>query len=90
LPWVWKAERVAVTVMPERDGGQTTLAIKDPRPKGRGLRRRDGEPFSCSGEPDVGLADASNLRRKRRECDPKRFSATEPWRLAPKVGWQWS
>src|SRR4051812_15187421 len=34
-------------------------------PKGRGIRRRDGEPFSYGGEPDVGLADASKLRRKR-------------------------
>src|SRR4051812_18153646 len=24
--------------------------IKHPRPKGRGIRRRDGEPFSCRGE----------------------------------------
>src|SRR3954447_3592173 len=34
-------------------------AIKDPRPKGRGIPRRDGKPFSCGGEQDVGLADAS-------------------------------
>src|SRR6476469_5060370 len=46
-------------------------AIKDPRPKGRGIRRRDGEPFSCGGEPNVGLADASKARRKRRGMRPK-------------------
>ena len=42
------------------------ITIKDPRPKGRGISREDGEPFSCGGEPNVGLADASKLRRKRR------------------------
>ena len=45
--------------------------IKDPRPKGRGIRRREDEPFSCSGEPDVGLAGASAWRRKRRGMRPE-------------------
>jgi hypothetical protein len=54
------------------------VQIKDPRPKGRGIPRRDGEPFSCSGEPDVGLADASNLRRKRRGMRPEEIQSGRP------------
>jgi hypothetical protein len=38
--------------------GEIKALIKDPRPKGRGIPRRDGEPFSYGGELDVGLADA--------------------------------
>src|SRR3954464_9574897 len=49
----------------------TLRTIKDPHPKGRGIPRRDGEPFSCGGERDVGLADASKLRRKRRGMRPE-------------------
>ena len=33
--------------------------IKHPRPKGRGIPRRNGESLSWGGEQDVGLADAS-------------------------------
>src|SRR5215217_3461021 len=46
--------------------GDRSELIKDPRPKGRGIRRRDGELFLSSGESDVGLAAASDERRKRR------------------------
>ena len=37
----------------------SALEIKDPRPKGRGIPRRNGEPLSWGSEQDVGLADAS-------------------------------
>ncbi len=33
--------------------------IKDPRPKGRGITRRNGEPLTWGGDQDVGLAGAS-------------------------------
>jgi hypothetical protein len=44
--------------------------MEDPRPKGPGSRGRDGEPFLDHGEPNVGPADASELRRKRRGMRP--------------------
>jgi transposase len=40
-------------------GALVALTINDPRPKGRGIRRRDGEQSSSGGEPDVRLAHAS-------------------------------
>src|SRR3954447_25085094 len=48
--------------------GKTT---KDPRPKRRGIWRRGGERFSCDGERDVGLADASARHCKRRGPRPE-------------------
>ena len=31
----------------EKYGAAYTATINDPAPKGRGIPRRDGEPFSC-------------------------------------------
>jgi acetate kinase len=54
-------------------GDRLELAIinKHPRPKGRGIRRGDGEQLSYGGETDVELAHASNVRRKRRGMRPE-------------------
>src|SRR3954447_12217333 len=46
----------------------TPSAIKDPRPKGRGIVEVSQSP--ARGEQDVGLADASDERRKRRGMRP--------------------
>jgi hypothetical protein len=43
---------------------------KDPAPWGGDW---EVSPSLACGEQDVRLADASNERRKRGECDPKRF-----------------
>lgn len=56
-------------------------AIKDPRPKGRGIRRRDGERLSSGGEPDVGLAHASKMRRKRQGMRPGAIQRRPEYRV---------
>jgi hypothetical protein len=43
---------------------KTIQPIKDPRPKGRGIG--EVSQFPARGEQDVGLAGASDERRKRR------------------------
>ncbi len=49
-----------------------------PRPKGRGILRREGDLFLCSGEPDVRLDGASKLRRKRRGMRPEEIHENNP------------
>src|SRR3954453_7968221 len=50
--------------------------IKDPRPKGRGIVEVSQSP--ARGEQDVGLADASDERRKRRGMRPAGIQEPSP------------
>ena len=65
-----KSEQIISSELADGEFSQTD-AIKDPRPKGRGIWRGDGEQLSRGGEPDVRLAHASDVRRKRRGMRPE-------------------